>query len=144
MTCIAYKDGIVAVDSRMSDGNGGIAFDDCDKSRTQGGVKFFFAGDAADVEEFLEYYTTGQRRDCNPLNLEALIAEDGQVFVAGVNEDGILWRFAVPKGEYTALGHGTPHAITAMDLGCSAKEAVRMAAKRDTTVGGRIRTHKVG
>jgi hypothetical protein len=43
----------------------------------------------------------------------------------------------------TAIGTGTDHAITAMDCGLSAREAVKMAMKRDTGTGGRIRTYKV-
>ena len=42
-----------------------------------------------------------------------------------------------------AIGSGADHAFTAMDCGCSAKEAVQMAVKRDTCTGGRIRSFKL-
>lgn len=41
-----------------------------------------------------------------------------------------------------AIGSGAKHALTAMDLGLDAKEAVKMAMKRDIYTGGRIRTFR--
>jgi hypothetical protein len=38
-----------------------------------------------------------------------------------------------------AIGSGHKHAITALDLGCSAVEAIRMTIKRDACTGGIIR-----
>jgi len=42
-----------------------------------------------------------------------------------------------------AIGSGQDHALTAMDCGLSAKEAIKMAAKRDVNTGGRVRTFKI-
>jgi hypothetical protein len=43
-----------------------------------------------------------------------------------------------------AIGCGSDHAITAMDMGATAYQAVQMAAKRDTGTGGTIRAATVG
>jgi ATP-dependent protease HslVU (ClpYQ) peptidase subunit len=41
-------------------------------------------------------------------------------------------------GDYYAIGSGACHAITAMDCGKGAVDAVRMAMKRDMNTGGRV------
>lgn len=38
-----------------------------------------------------------------------------------------------------AIGNGSPFALTAMDMGSAAAEAVEMAKKRDTSTGGQVR-----
>lgn len=43
-----------------------------------------------------------------------------------------------------AAGSGQDHAITALDLGLSAKKAVKMAIKRNPSSGGKVRVFKVG
>ncbi|MNI98876.1 hypothetical protein D3C73_1578140 [compost metagenome] len=42
-----------------------------------------------------------------------------------------------------AIGSGTPYAFAAMDMGASAEKAVEMAARRDTSTGGTIRTLRI-
>lgn len=42
--------------------------------------------------------------------------------------------------KYYAIGSGAAHAITAMDCGKSARQAIQMAIKRDHNSGGRIVT----
>jgi hypothetical protein len=45
--------------------------------------------------------------------------------------------------EYYAIGSGAAHAITAMDCGKNAMQAVRYAARRDINTGGRIVTARL-
>jgi 20S proteasome alpha/beta subunit len=62
--------------------------------------------------------------------------------------DGSLWEY---EGEawvkqdpgYYATGSGSPYAFAAMDAGASAKEAVRIAIKRDANSGGRVQSLKL-
>jgi hypothetical protein len=42
-----------------------------------------------------------------------------------------------------AIGSGTDHALTAMDMGATAEEAIGWAAKRDAGTGGTIRTFRL-
>jgi hypothetical protein len=59
--------------------------------------------------------------------------------------DGSLWEY---EGEawvkqdpgYYATGSGSPYAFAAMDAGASAKDAVRIAIKRDANSGGRVQS----
>lgn len=96
------------------------------------------AGPAASAPVFLEWLVSGVGHP--PKNIEALVLEPS----------GKLWLYesgaAVPAlcDEPQALGTGAPHALTAMDCGKSPTEAVRLAAKRDTSTGGRIVTLALG
>lgn len=45
--------------------------------------------------------------------------------------------------DYYAIGSGAAHAITAMDCGKSARQAVQMAMKRDINTGGRVVTARL-
>jgi 20S proteasome alpha/beta subunit len=62
--------------------------------------------------------------------------------------DGSLWEY---EGEawvkqdpgYYATGSGSPYAFAAMDAGASAKDAVRIAIKRDANSGGKVQSLKL-
>lgn len=141
MTTIAYKDGIIAYDSRITSG-GTIESDSFDKKVESDGVIFFFSGGLMDREKAIEAWRADECED--ELGFSAIVVDDG----------GLVWSFASYDGPsverlpmswfgHMAIGSGADHAITAMDCGLSAKEAVKMAAKRDVCTGGRIRTYKV-
>lgn len=142
MTTIAYKAGVVAYDSRATEGNL-IAYRDFNKHCVAEGVHFFFAGSTADYDAFIQCYLQGVREDLPVLDVGVLIVDHGVVYLSAINEDGELWVEKVPKGQHYALGSGAPFALTAMDLHCNAKEAVKMAMLRDCKTGGRIRTYTV-
>lgn len=135
MTTIAYKDGIVAYDSRCCAGPL-ITTDDYDKKTIIGDSLFFMSGDLGHQQRFMEDWP-------NP-------SAKHPVFGIRIHK-GVVYRFISDEHGYWQLsldypwaeGSGADHAFTAMDLGCSAKEAVKMAMKRDAGTGGRIRTYKV-
>jgi 20S proteasome alpha/beta subunit len=62
--------------------------------------------------------------------------------------DGSLWEY---EGEawvkqdpgYYATGSGSPYAFAAMDAGASAREAIRIAIKRDANSGGKVQSLKL-
>ena len=54
------------------------------------------------------------------------------------------WKTRLSLSNPDAIGSGSPFALTAMDMGASAEEAVTMAAKRDSCTGGKIRTLRIG
>lgn len=143
MTTIAYKAGVIAFDSRITIGTGDITVLDYDKSRQDKGCHFFFAGSMADVEEFMGYYA-GEDADNLPLlDCVAFVLDGGRLYLSGINDDGHLWRDPYSLKQHAAIGSGAPYALTAMDLGCDAKTAVKMAMLRDSHTGGRIRTYKI-
>jgi len=140
MTTIAYRDGIIAVDSR-STANGTITNDDTNKIEERDGVLFFCTGHASDQREIVEAYFS------DPYNekavISALVIDDGIVYLAGVDKNDGFWKLDITGIAYS-IGSGCDHALTAMDLGCDAKKAVKMAMKRDVNTGGKIRTRKTG
>jgi 20S proteasome alpha/beta subunit len=143
MTTIAYKDGIIAFDSRVCTDDNRVTVKDYDKSRKVGGVKFFFAGLMPDIEEFIADYLSGDYDDLRPLGCVVFVVDHGRLYLSGVDEDGHLWRDPYSLKQHAAIGSGSAHALTAMDLGCDAKTAVKMAMLRDTRTGGRIRTYRI-
>ena len=143
MTTIAYKDGVVAFDSRVCTSDDRIAVLDYDKSRKAGGVKFFFAGAMPDIEDFMLDYLAGEYYELEPLDCVAFVIDHGRLYLSGVDDKGHLWRDPYKLTQHAAIGSGSSHALTAMDLGCDAKTAVKMAMLRDSRTGGRIRTYRI-
>lgn len=139
MTTLAYCDGVIAYDSRAT-ADTQILSDNCDKRSTRDGVKFFFAGAIADRDKFIDAYFGDECDD--DLSASAFVVDGNALYRVGWS-DGKLFKELCDLNEPVALGSGSDHAITAMDCGRSAKEAVKMAMKRDTNTGGKIRTFKL-
>lgn len=139
MTTVVYchKDEQVAVDSRVTMGHK-VCTDDMDKTWVTDDYVFWLAGSLADIETVIEMYPTyyaDEAPECS-----------GFVFH---RHEGVLKSISwSPEREYQstiswneAVGSGQDHAITALDLGCTAEQAVKMAAKRDASTGGVIKVH---
>lgn len=146
MTVIALKDNIIATDGRYTDGDE-IVYDDYQKMIVRGGIPFFFTGEPAHLKMFLDCYLAGKH--CIPEHHKGAV-----IHVVAVEEDGLYSIYTEDtKGNFVkeklrldahwAMGCGRLYAITAMDLGLDAVEAVKMAIKRDTKCGGKIQAWKV-
>jgi hypothetical protein len=138
MTTIVYANNEMAWDSRTTAGPA-IIRDDSQKKHVRGGVTFWMAGTVGDYDEFFEGWDRKQTR--RELNVAAFALEDGVLYRCGSDDDGSIWTSRVLSPE--AIGSGSEHAITAIDCGLSAAQAVKMAAKRDTRTGGKIRSQKL-
>lgn len=136
MTTIAYKDGVIAYDSLVTAGDT-VMYDDFDKKSERDGVVFFGAGSTQDIQLLIAAYF-GEVPDFD-LDARALAFHDGALSVLCVSE-GRLYESQVLLDHSYAIGSGRDHAFTAMDMGASARQAVELAAKRDTCTGGLIRT----
>jgi len=144
MTTIALDAfGNVACDSRECAGSV-IVDDNCEKHEKIGDVHFWFAGRSAD-QDLLIQAVTGNPQDSYDENVSsvALVYSDGQFYTAGISKDEGYYIQAERPGNPVALGSGSGHALTAMDLGLGAKDAVKYAMKRDMQTGGKIRTFKL-
>ena len=140
MTTIVYKEGVVAYDSQLTDGDGQtVTDDDFDKCIISKSKRFFFSGAACDYEEFINCYIDNK---CAMSNVSAIVVDDNRVYSSSVDSEGKIWRLDITHMIY-AIGSGADHALTAMDCGLGAKDAVKMAMKRDTGTGGRIRSFKI-
>lgn len=85
------------------------------------------------------------RTDKIPSNAEAsaLVVDNGELFTVLVTEETGFQKCPERHENPLSIGSGSHHALTAMDMGATAKEAVRMAIKRDSNSGGTIRTFRV-
>lgn len=144
MTTVAFRDGVLAGDSRYSETTVGA---------TRGPKLFrkkvgkrdvllgIAGGDIFAAMLFIDWYGT-----TNDSLYKTITALDGDAF------DILIWdgkklfeansccRPCEIEEPYYAIGSGAVHAITAMDCGKSAAQAVQMAMKRDPATGGRIVT----
>lgn len=146
MTTIAYKDGVLAADSRLTvDHGSGARVHFCRKlfrKKITEGKKTFevivaTAGEASSGMVFFDWYGTGK-----PIP-EVLLHLGGDFTCLVLRPDG-LFEFDVycraekiEEDQY-AIGSGAMAALAAMRCGKSALEAVRIAAQIDLYTGGRI------
>ena len=136
MTTICVdKDGVIAYDGRMTQGNT-IVSDDCDKKHKRGGAYFFLAGDVKDMEPFMHDCLEGG--SAREYMVSGFMQENGELYEVGGGGDVWICDNIGPM----AYGSGADHALTAMDMGADARLAIKMAMKRDCGTGGKIRTFK--
>lgn len=137
MTTIVYKDGVLAYDGRQAKSDT-IMSDNVDKCILNKGCYFFLTGPICDFEAFIAAY----HGEAITTNIEAFgfVYDGSQLWKSGVSGNE-LWKQRVTYPD--AIGSGYLHALTAMDMGATAKEAVEWAAKRDVYTGGVIREFKL-
>jgi 20S proteasome alpha/beta subunit len=134
MTTIAYKNGVIAYDSRRTC-DGRIVTDRADKKRERDGHVFFGSGSTSDILSLMDaFFGAKIEGECDA---QVIVVHDGHVTEI-IWTEGRLFKYPVDH-EY-AIGSGSDNAITAMDMGATAAEAVEMAMKRDTATGGQVRT----
>lgn len=138
MTTICFKDNVIAYDTRTT-ANNLIVNDKAEKKRIVGDVIFFMAGSLCDQDAFIDGYFNGTPIE-DDLDVIAYILDEGQLYLSSI-DDKRIWIEKLDMNNVYARGSGGNFALTAMDMGCSAKEAVKMAMKRDVCTGGRVKTH---
>lgn len=133
MTTIAYKNNIMAADSRCtvtSEGGGDRVFT-CKKLFRRNGALIGTAGESGSGLIFVDWYGTGKDA---PSELIDGGAEFDCIVVDG---SGAIWLYdRWCKGEqvlepFWAVGSGAKAALGAMHAGASAKRAVEIACKID-------------
>ncbi|WP_248769075.1 proteasome subunit beta [Pseudomonas sp. MWU12-2345] len=137
MTTIAYKDGVIAYDSRVTRGTT-ITDDDAEKCQELKGVRFICTGAACDFQALMGAYFGSP----SPSKVEAsgLVIDGDALWLIGHDDDTGLWKDRLELDRPYAIGSGSSHAFTAMDMGANAYKAVEMAKKRDSCTGGLVRT----
>ena len=135
MSTIAVKEGVIAYDSRVTS-NGVIMDDDFNKMVIVDNVKFFTTGSTPDIHKFTQVYLG--KETCKSNDVSAFVIEKDKFYMAGVKDDGSIWKAPLKKGGVYSLGSGADFALAAMDMGASAAEAVLAAIKRDIYSGGNV------
>lgn len=140
MTTIAYKDGVIAYDSRQTRG-GAIVSDDAPKCQVVDGVSFFLAGAVCDEKALIAaYFGTPS---AVPVECSGYAVDGGRLLMVGYDDKTGIWKQELDPANPDAIGSGSAYALAAMDMGASAEDAVRAAMKRDIYTGGRVRTMRV-
>ena len=137
MTTIAYKDGVIAYDSRQTR-NDRIVSDNAKKCQVVSGVSFFLSGAVCDEKALIAaYFGTPSPV---PVECSGYVVDDGNLMMVGHDDKTGIWKQELELSNPDAIGSGAPYALAAMDMGASAEGAVRAAMKRDIYTGGMIRT----
>ncbi|SEC25304.1 hypothetical protein SAMN05216178_3987 [Pseudomonas saponiphila] len=140
MTTIAYKDGVIAYDSRQTRG-GAIVSDDCLKCQIVDGVSFFLSGAVCDEKALIAaYFGTPSPV---PVECSGYAVHDGKLLMVGHDDKTGVWKQELDPTNPDAIGSGSAYALAAMDMGASAEDAVRAAMKRDIYTGGKVRTVQI-
>lgn len=143
MTTIAYKDGVLVADGRMTQGD--TIFNEDFKKITQGpnGHMGGAAGNASAVHAFLAWVKQPDPLASDPPAGEysgVLVMPEGHYFLY---ENGAPVGDSISSSLPTALGSGAIAALGAMRAGASPHQAVIAATKTDIYSGGVIRIHRI-
>jgi len=149
MTTVAYRSGIIASDSRATYGN--IISPEAAKKlivSQRHGVVYGFAGAFAKANGQIRRLESMERLPW--LSGETFCLEDqiekpdqSSTELLVVHHNGLVIGFedghwVQIHGDFYALGSGTPAALTAMHMGASAIEAVKMASLVDNNTDDRV------
>ena len=140
MTTIAFRDGILAGDTRIcSDdriepGHARKVF------RLRNGVLVGFAGTLALIQS-----TLAALRKSPDSNVEVKVDEENELHALIIYPNGRVREldsagWTEVKAKYHAIGSGSRDALVAMECGKTAAEAVRVAMRFDTNTGGKVQT----
>lgn len=145
MTTIAYKDGILSFDSRITSGS--VMHGWMVKGKIVGQHLVAASGAAQDIQAFFDWFEAGadqkKKADFGLYDREAdlcalVVDAKGKVTIY---EDRVYPIFI--EHLFYAVGSGAEIAIGAMAAGKSAAESVRLASKFDSATGGPIRSLKI-
>jgi 20S proteasome alpha/beta subunit len=154
MTCIAYKNGVIASDSRVT-ADSSIFTDKLEKIfRLKDGSLIGSAGDADD-RTLRDLLNRLKGKDPTPKQIAALellvdaiiVRPDGTITCISCDkeESKDRWKVSIFKmnDSFIAVGSGSQLAAGAMAHGASAAQAVKIAIKYDNTCGGKVQTLKL-
>ncbi|RIJ09882.1 proteasome subunit beta [Pseudomonas sp. 91RF] len=137
MTTIAYKDGVIAYDSRQTRSDR-IVSDNAPKCQVVDGVSFFLSGAVCDEKALIAaYFGTPSPV---PVECSGYAVDAGKLMLVGHDDKTGIWKQELDLSNPDAIGSGAQYALAAMDMGASAEDAVRAAMKRDIYTGGQVRT----
>lgn len=135
ITTIAYDGKTLAADTQ---GNASFILKGHKLHRLANGSLFGAAGSLQETLAVLGWLNGGEK-PTDLENFEGLIIEASGASVLGER------LIRVPSLEpFYAIGSGSHFALAAMACGCTAVEAVRIAARFDPYTGGRVESMKLG
>jgi ATP-dependent protease HslVU (ClpYQ) peptidase subunit len=149
MTTVAYRNGVVAGDSRVTATDGSIYSEDQPKFvvSKKHGVIYLFAGDLAGAQAVIRAL---ERLPQMPWlsDVEAPLPDDVDFELLTITRDGLIYSFDGPhwykvNAEFVAIGSGGVGATAAMHMGAESTRAVEVAMLVDSSSGGPIHTFRL-
>lgn len=142
MTTIAYRNGILASESRVSlttESGGERYFDSSKKLFRKNGAVIALAGESSPGMLFLKWYGTAKKPPA------ALIDGDADFTALVLTKEGLFEydAYCIPEPieeEFYAVGSGCKVALGAMHMGADAAMAVEIAKRVDPGSGGKVVT----
>ena len=140
MTTIVYdhKNKQIAVDSRTTSG-GTVMNDSSIKYKEKDGLMWFFCGKVGESDAFI-----GSFKELTPslefIDVTAFFVDDKNVYLATA-DNGVYRSCLVDFNN--SLGSGCEFALSAVDLGKTAKGAVEYAMTRDIYTGGKVHVYDI-
>lgn len=154
MTTIAYRDKTMCSDSQATRGDFIDNLSTTKVFEVGEGILIGISGSALEALEFVEWFKdtleANMVQEQNPyvsvLPPEKLVNENFHCLVA-YPDDTVYEFFGCEKimecaESYAAVGSGMFYAMSAMDAGASAEEAVNVAIKRDVFSGGDVQVFR--
>lgn len=146
MTIIAYRDGVMAADSKGSRNGAWAGYSIKIVKRAHDGALCGADGNANLAAAFRRWFLAGENPDSRPklsgddnANAGALIVRpDGSM----EEHDANGWH--ATSGPFYAIGSGSPEALGAMAAGADARRAVEIAIELDNDCGGKIDVLRLG
>lgn len=137
MTTIIYnhKNKQIAVDSRTQQG-GRIVTDKAIKWKVVNGNTWFLCGDCADQDMIIEHYDLKETKDSVIPDSYAIVIDNKKAILFTVEADGVTNKLELSESE--PLGSGGNWALSALDHGKTARQAVEYAKTRDCYTGGKV------
>lgn len=142
MTTIAFKDGILAADSLITEGNERVGFI-TKIGRLECGVLYGAAGRLSTAQKFMAWVETGMDGDPPDFtdkdgdqNGKGFVIIDSEIIEFGAH--GAVDK--IPLVTSYSIGSGAAYARGAMEAGLSAEEAVKVACEIDVFSGGPVQT----
>jgi len=140
MTTIVYdhKNKQIACDSRETAG-GYLVTDEAVKYYMRDKVVWFICGTKGDANIFIDSFEHNKEVPAN-VECSGLFVENGVAYLACIS-DGIFKKDDVASND--GVGSGGWQALSAVDLGKTAKEAVEFAMIRDIHSGGKVHVYDI-
>lgn len=140
MTCIAYRSGIMAVDSAATS-NGTVTGSSTKIARNKKGDLAGASGDAIYNYAFRQWFLKGEKGKPPDATESGAPASSNKGLIVRRKGTIEVYEFKgkhVMEANYYAMGSGRDHALGAMFVGASAIQAVEAAIAHDTYCGGKI------
>lgn len=129
MTTVAYRDGVVACDTGVT--NSGVFVGACAKAGRIGDLLWGTCGNTAPCKAFRDWLVSGAPGECPAFppgaKAEGFVVVDGRIVTFyDIGPDVIT-------ADFYAIGSGATIALGAMAHGASAERAVEIACQLDTS-----------